>query len=374
MSTVTELQSGRLPHLGVLRFTGPDALSFLQGQVSNDTRRLAEGSPLLAAYSNPQGRVLAVMHLLPHSVRHCGHSAARTSGADPGKTAQVRAPRQGANGGRRRWRWRCRVNTARTPCRRPAWPFLPAAKAMRSRTASGSAGCGQGLERFWVIGPAEKLGERGLAGDPGQAARIEHDWRLADIRDGLPQIYLGTHEAFVAQMLNLDLLDGISFSKGCYTGQEIIARTQHLGRIKRRLFRLRLPHGDWSIGQSLRLSDGRSGRLTRGGPKRRGLRGVGGAQCAAGRHRRERICGERRGQRCANAPALRGLELERIRAWRAGPAPVKIAARYREYSHAAPFRRPLPCCALLLAAGTAFPRSGPLENIPLKWSPTSTLA
>ena len=45
-------------------------------------------------------------------------------------------------------------------------------------------------------------------------------------------------ETFVAQMLNLDLLDGISFSKGCYTGQEIIARTQHLGRIKRRLYRL----------------------------------------------------------------------------------------------------------------------------------------
>jgi folate-binding Fe-S cluster repair protein YgfZ len=62
-------------------------------------------------------------------------------------------------------------------------------------------------------------------------------------------------------MLNLDLLDGISFSKGCYTGQEIIARTQHLGRIKRRLYRLQLPLGDWRIGRPLRLSDGRSGRL-----------------------------------------------------------------------------------------------------------------
>jgi folate-binding Fe-S cluster repair protein YgfZ len=63
-------------------------------------------------------------------------------------------------------------------------------------------------------------------------------------------------------MLNLDLLDGISFSKGCYTGQEIIARTQHLGRIKRRLHRLQLPEGDWSIGQAVRLSDGRQGKLT----------------------------------------------------------------------------------------------------------------
>ena len=95
-----------------------------------------------------------------------------------------------------------------------------------------------------MIGAAEKLTARGLAGDVcGGSNRA--DWRLADIRAGLPQIYASTRETFVAQMLNLDLLDGISFSKGCYTGQEIIARTQHLGRIKRRLFRLQLPPGEW---------------------------------------------------------------------------------------------------------------------------------
>jgi folate-binding protein YgfZ len=115
--------------------------------------------------------------------------------------------------------------------------------------------------RYWVIGAAEKLAEHGLDGGTHRADQTEHDWRLADIRAGLPQIYLSTREAFVAQMLNLDLLDGISFSKGCYTGQEIIARTQHLGRIKRRLYRLQLPLGEWRIGQPLRLSDGRAGRL-----------------------------------------------------------------------------------------------------------------
>jgi folate-binding protein YgfZ len=112
--------------------------------------------------------------------------------------------------------------------------------------------------RYWVIGAAEKLAEHGLP----HAERAEHDWRLADVRAGLPQIYLPTRESFVAQMLNLDVLDGISFSKGCYTGQEIIARTQHLGRIKRRLYRLQLPLGNWRIGQPVRLKDGRAGRLT----------------------------------------------------------------------------------------------------------------
>src|ERR1700678_3275709 len=67
MNADTLPESGRLPHLGLLRFTGPDAQSFLQGQISNDTRRLLESRSLLAAYSSPQGRVLALMHLLPHS-------------------------------------------------------------------------------------------------------------------------------------------------------------------------------------------------------------------------------------------------------------------------------------------------------------------
>src|ERR1700761_441830 len=56
-----------LPHLGILHFSGADALTFLQGQVSNDTRLLSQNKPLLAAYSSPQGRVLALIYLLPHS-------------------------------------------------------------------------------------------------------------------------------------------------------------------------------------------------------------------------------------------------------------------------------------------------------------------
>jgi tRNA-modifying protein YgfZ len=260
MTTVTELKSGRLAHLGVLRVTGPDALNFLQGQVSNDTRRLTEGSPMLAAYSNPQGRVLAVMHLLPHS-----------SGIAAILPRELLAPTLERL---RKFVLRAKVQMQDAGDALPvsgqhgahdlqaAGVAIPAGdQGYVEQDGIGVGRVRPGLERFWIIGPAEKLQERGLAGEAGQAARIEHDWRLADIRDGLPQIYLGTHEAFVAQMLNLDLLDGISFSKGCYTGQEIIARTQHRGRIKRRLYRLRLPDGDWSIGQALHLSDGRSGRL-----------------------------------------------------------------------------------------------------------------
>jgi tRNA-modifying protein YgfZ len=261
MTTATDPRSGRLPHLGVLRFTGPDSVSFLQGQVSNDTRRLTEGRPLLAAYSSPQGRVLALMHLLPHS-----------TGVVAILPRELVLPTLEAL---RKFVLRAKVkiedaSEQLSVSGQHGTSHLRSAGVAAAENGSqyvetddvGVGAVSRDAGRYWVIGSAEKLAKQGLAGDLLQADEIAHDWRLADIRTGLPQIYLATREAFVAQMLNLDLLDGISFSKGCYTGQEIIARTQHLGRIKRRLYRLQLPLGEWSVGQALRLTDGRSGRLT----------------------------------------------------------------------------------------------------------------
>jgi folate-binding protein YgfZ len=72
---------------------------------------------------------------------------------------------------------------------------------------------------------------------PANDAATRADWERADIAAGLPQIYTATSEAFVAQMLNLDLLGAIAFDKGCYTGQEVIARAHYRGRVKRRLQR-----------------------------------------------------------------------------------------------------------------------------------------
>jgi len=94
--------------------------------------------------------------------------------------------------------------------------------------------------RKYVLRSKVKIDESPAA--PGivePAAYRERDWQLAGIRAGLPQVYPETYESFVAQMLNLDLLGGIAFEKGCYTGQEIIARTHFRGAIKRRMFRFR---------------------------------------------------------------------------------------------------------------------------------------
>jgi tRNA-modifying protein YgfZ len=250
MSTVS---TSRLPHLGVLRFTGADALEFLQGQVSNDTQRLTANASVFAAYSNAQGRVLALIYLLPHS-----------SGTLAILPREILIPTME--------RMRKFILRAKVRIEDAGDSLAVAGRYGATAASSGDASpsgyaesdgvgvclVGHDPTRAWVIGPAEKL----PAADADQAGRNEEAWRLADIRAGLPQIYAATSETFVAQMLNLDLLDGISFTKGCYTGQEIIARTQHLGRIKRRMFRLQLPRGDWQIGQAVRLVDGRQGRLT----------------------------------------------------------------------------------------------------------------
>jgi len=70
------------------------------------------------------------------------------------------------------------------------------------------------------------------------------DWLAAQISDGLPNISLDSSELFIPQMLNLDLLGGINFKKGCYTGQEIVARMHYLGKLKQRMFVCDLMEGD----------------------------------------------------------------------------------------------------------------------------------
>jgi hypothetical protein len=68
-------------------------------------------------------------------------------------------------------------------------------------------------------------------------------WQWLDIREGLPTITLPVQEEFVAQMLNFDLIGGVSFNKGCYPGQEIVARTHYLGKLKKRMYRVHAPVG-----------------------------------------------------------------------------------------------------------------------------------
>lgn len=228
--TPPELRPALLPFLGVLRIAGPDAASFLQGQLTHDTRLLADGRTLLAAANTPQGRVLALLRL-----RQAEHGIDALLPADLVEPLAARL---------RKFVLRARVDVRVADHLRVAWvaggaPAIPAL----SNTCDAPIWFDFAAGRQAVAAPEAAMRELLGAQLPRDAPDIENAWQWADVAAGQPQVFAASSESFVPQMLNLDLLDAISFSKGCYTGQEIVARTQNLGRIKRRTARFRLPDG-----------------------------------------------------------------------------------------------------------------------------------
>ena len=225
-----------LPFLAPILFRGPDAVSFLQGQLTNDVQLLADGRTQLAACITPQGRVIALLRL---------RQAAQDAAPDivallPAELVRPVMDRLRKFVLRARVEilspedWRCVLAPADT-----ALADGPPATWM-ARLSSLMFDFGGG--RRVLAGPASAQSASADATDIGAAGgdRVEERWAAAGIAAGLPELSAATSGSFVPQMLNLDLLAGISFSKGCYTGQEIVARTQNLGRIKRRCFRYRV--------------------------------------------------------------------------------------------------------------------------------------
>jgi len=93
------------------------------------------------------------------------------------------------------------------------------------------------MPRFECIGSAENMQSLWQSLQPlAQLINTEH-WRLLDINAGIPNVFPQTSEMYIPQMLNLQAMNGISFKKGCYTGQEVVARMQYLGKLKRRMYR-----------------------------------------------------------------------------------------------------------------------------------------
>ena len=187
-----------LPHLAAVEVAGPDAAQFLNGQLSNDTLSLAPGAWQLTSWSTPKGRVVVVLSL--------GRIDDRYYAVLPRELATPFIERLS------KYILRAKVSLRLVSTELAVWGSIAAPDRFAIQPA---------------MAPASAL----------DVLDTERRWKLARIAAGLPQIYPSTAEQFVAQMINLDLVQGVSFHKGCYTGQEIIARTQNLGRIKRRMLR-----------------------------------------------------------------------------------------------------------------------------------------
>ena len=229
---------------GVLRARGEDAIAFLHAQLSSDVRALAPGEGQYWSYLSPKGRALAN-----------GVLWRSAPGAEPAITLLLAG------------------DLAETLRRRLSTYVLRAKVAIEDVTASstliGVAGDGavEAIRAAFGVVPeparaarirdhvsAFMLPDRRIVvtapeneGAMLQAALVRHasyvgndEWRWYGVAAGVAWIDAATSDLFVPQALNWDVLGGISFRKGCYPGQEIVARMQYLGRLKERLFGFRV--------------------------------------------------------------------------------------------------------------------------------------
>ena len=232
----------RLDFLTVLRVSGDDALPWLQGQLTADVSEVDTRTSRLAAWCSPKGRVLAVFRLL----------------ADSSGGYRMVCERWFADSLLARLRMFVMRSDVRIDDAGDAFGVagiagtagtqaLPDRIARWARTAEVDDAAGfEGMtiarvpgthRRFIVTGPVARVAAIASSRADGDVRQTRlRAWHLADIRAGVARITAPTSDAFLPQMLNLDHLRAVSFEKGCYVGQEIVARAQHLGRVKRRAY------------------------------------------------------------------------------------------------------------------------------------------
>lgn len=230
-----------LSDLALIRAHGAEALSFLNTQLSNDLHKLDAERSLLAAWCNAKGRAIAVFRVfrrgddyllqLPAEIRDdvlkrlrmfvlrakvvlesAGEELARIGVAGPEALSLVQA----AAGFAPDDTDACQTQNEMTILRLPG-PHV----------------------RFEIVAPVHAAKALWCEVARHAVPAGVETWTWFDILAGLPQVYAATREQFVPQMLNLDLIGGISFDKGCYPGQEIVARLHHRGGLKQRMYRAR---------------------------------------------------------------------------------------------------------------------------------------
>jgi folate-binding protein YgfZ len=245
-----DLALTKLDDLAVLSARGADAVKFLQGQLSQDLAPLLDGDAVLAGLHNPQGRCIAVLRVL-RVTREQLLLVLPAGLAEPVRQILQRYV----------LRARVKLETAATAWRvyGTTGPDAAAAASTRLSMAMDASGA-----RQLIVAP------RGEPLPDGDVV-ARHSWRRDDIEAGLPEITAATSGLFVAQMLNLDLLGGIAFDKGCYTGQEVIARAHYRGQVKRRMQRF-FTESDAVLAPGLKLvlGDGRAAQVVIAAPAESG--------------------------------------------------------------------------------------------------------
>jgi len=228
-----------LSDFSLIRVRGEDTQNFLNGQLSNDIRQLDATHSQLASWCSPKGRMMVIFRLFQR-----------------GNDTLLQLPAALLENTLKRLRMfvmRAKVTLENVDAELVSIGLSgPDAKTILTNAAgfapSGDNGCETREDvtiislpgphpRYEIIAPttaAEKLWERlnSKATPVGPAV-----WAWLDIMAGIPSVHPGTNEEFVPQMANLEAVGGVNFKKGCYPGQEIVARMQYLGKLKQRMYR-----------------------------------------------------------------------------------------------------------------------------------------
>ncbi|MFL6574023.1 MAG: YgfZ/GcvT domain-containing protein [Burkholderiales bacterium] len=218
------MECARLSRYGLLSVQGIDAREFLHAQLTNDIRGLSSERAALAGWCSAKGRLLATFLVIPSPQ---GFLLQLARDLAPAITKRLSM-----------FVLRSKVKIADES---EAW------------AQSGLWDLDQDVSKIEWSGPVGSVpvGEkRVLRLEPAAAAASaecksdEDTWSLQEIRAGRPLITAATQDQFVPQMVNFETLGGVDFQKGCYPGQEIVARAQYRGQVKRRMVRLPAPQGE----------------------------------------------------------------------------------------------------------------------------------
>jgi folate-binding protein YgfZ len=194
----------RLPYLSTVLFSGPDALDFLHAQLSSDIRALQEGDATFACYCTPRGQVLGLL-LVGRSNQ--GYRVTAAAELLPGIVQRLKM-----------FVLRSKVEVD--------FPL--------DLEVSGLPPQGEYPETFEVF-TTETVPLHYAIGPTGSTTEQNCDsWRLRELGFGISWLNAHTAEKFIPQMLGFDNIGAVNFRKGCYPGQEIVARARHLGKVKRK--------------------------------------------------------------------------------------------------------------------------------------------
>ena len=213
-----------LSQLGVLHIGGDDAPSFLQNLLTNDVNALNINQSQLSGFCNAKGRLLALFLLIRRQ-----------------ETYQLVLPKIICTQLQQRlsmYVLRSKVTLSDESENLACLGLIaPSNNSVEQLTLSDNSYQSISSNRYLCIIPHDQT-DHLLANLETQNWQLTSDkiWNLLDIESGLPIIYPETKEKFTPQQVNLDLIDGVSFSKGCYPGQEVVARLHYLGKPNRRMF------------------------------------------------------------------------------------------------------------------------------------------